>query len=54
MRAAIELFEEQELALDWLSSPLPILGGESPLHYSLKNEQEVLDLIGRLRHGEFS
>ena len=54
IQAAIELFEEEELAFDWLSSPLAIFSGESPLLHSLKNVQDVLDLIGRIKRGEFS
>ena len=53
VQASRELFESQDLAFDWLSSPLPPLNGESPLSYCRKNEQEVLSLIERIKYGEF-
>ena len=53
VQAAKELFESQDLAFDWLSSPLPALGGEPPLIYSRKNEQKVLSVIERIKYGEF-
>ncbi len=54
IHAAIELFEEEELAFEWLSSPLAIFSGKSPLLHSLKNLQDVLDLIERIKRGEFN
>ena len=53
VRSAIELFENQDLAFDWLSSPLQVLNGESPSSYSRKNEQKVLSVIERIKYGEF-
>ena len=43
-------------ARQWMSSPLPILGDETPLrHCSTEvGAREVEQLIGRLRHGVFS
>lgn len=43
-------------AISWLKTPLPILGGESPLEHAGTElgARDVEDLIGRLRHGVFS
>lgn len=43
-------------AQQWMSTPLPILGDETPLqHCSTEvGAREVEQLIGRLRHGVFS
>jgi putative toxin-antitoxin system antitoxin component (TIGR02293 family) len=54
---AIELFEgDSDAALEWMSTPLPALGGSTPndvLKAEL-GEREVVNLIGRIEHGVYS
>ena len=47
---------DEDAALRWLKSPLPILGGESPLDHSRTETggREVELLIGRIEHGVYS
>jgi putative toxin-antitoxin system antitoxin component (TIGR02293 family) len=49
-------YGDDAAAISWLKTPLPILGGDSPLaHASTElGARDVEDLIGRLRHGVFS
>lgn len=52
--AAIELFEgDSDRAELWLSTPLPAIGNEIPIHYvdTPERAQQILDIIGRLEHG---
>lgn len=55
--AAFLLMEgDEKAAIQWVKSPLGILGNESPLQHSDTEigAREVEDLIGRIRHGVFS
>ncbi len=53
---AVEVFEDQRAALDWLKSPNAALGGTSPL--SLLDTDlgcvAVLGALGRIEHGVFA
>lgn len=54
---AINLMDgDQEEAVQWLKTPLEILGNETPLKHANTElgARDVEDLIGRLRHGVFS
>jgi putative toxin-antitoxin system antitoxin component (TIGR02293 family) len=54
---ALELMNgDNDAALNWLRTSLPILGGESPLKHAQTEigARDVEDLIGRLQHGVFS
>jgi len=48
--------DDGEAALRWLKTPLPILGGESPLAHARTEAggREVELLIGRIEHGVYS
>lgn len=55
--AACLLMEgDEQAAIQWMKSPLLILGNETPLQHSdtEMGAREVEDLIGRIRHGVFS
>lgn len=54
--AALELMEgDYEAAQNWLDATRDILGGLSPRVYAQKyGEEDVIELIGRLRHCSFS
>lgn len=55
--AAIAMMHgDQNAALNWLRTPLDILGNETPLMRASTElgARDVEDLIGRLRHGVFS
>lgn len=55
--AAFLLMEgDEQAAIQWVKSPLVILGNETPLQHSdtEMGAREVEDLIGRIRHGVFS
>jgi uncharacterized protein (DUF2384 family) len=55
---AVEVFGKEELAADWLRTPLPILNGCSPEQYALSQDvakrREVLVILGRIDYGMFS
>jgi hypothetical protein len=46
--AAINLFGDTALALNWLSKPVQALGGKRPLDAHI---EEALALLGKLAHG---
>jgi putative toxin-antitoxin system antitoxin component (TIGR02293 family) len=54
---ALELFEgDRDAAVEWMFSPQPALGGETPIDIS-KTElgsREVENLAGRIEHGVYS
>lgn len=56
MGSALGVFGADEQAFEWLGSPVSILNYQSPLAAVLNDdrEQDVLDLLGRIKHGVFS
>lgn len=48
MEAAIRLFNEEVVAIQWLQRPLRALGQKRPIDVDVDT---ALDLIGRLEHG---
>ena len=53
---AKNIFGSEEKALKWLETPLPMLGGKTPLE-CVKTERgakEAEDVLGRIAHGIFS
>ncbi len=50
---ATELVGDDESAATWLRTPVPALGGETPLDHAAteRGTRNVLRLIGRLEHG---
>jgi uncharacterized protein (DUF2384 family) len=55
---AAEVFGKQDLAAEWLNTPLPILDGCTPEQYALSQDlekrREVLVILGRIDYGMFS
>lgn len=54
---ALELFEgDRDAAVKWMFSPLPALGGETPIDISRTDlgSREVENLAGRIEHGVYS
>ena len=55
---AVEVFGKEDLAADWLRTPLPILEGCSPEQYAISQDEakrrEVLVILGRIEYGIFS
>jgi putative toxin-antitoxin system antitoxin component (TIGR02293 family) len=54
---ALELFEgDRDAAVEWMFSPLPALGGETPIGISRTElgSREVENLAGRIEHGVYS
>jgi uncharacterized protein (DUF2384 family) len=55
---AVEVFGNEELAAEWLRTPLPILDGCAPEQYALSQDlakrREVLIILGRIDYGIFS
>jgi uncharacterized protein (DUF2384 family) len=55
---AVEIFGKDELAAEWLRTPLPILDGCTPEQYALSEDiakrREVLIILGRIDYGMFS
>lgn len=56
MHRAIEVFEDQATALDWLKQPNQALGHASPLSLldTDLGAETVLDTLGRIEHGVFA
>jgi putative toxin-antitoxin system antitoxin component (TIGR02293 family) len=56
MHRAIEVFEDQAAALDWLKHPNQVLGHASPLSLldTDLGAESVLDTLGRIEHGVFA
>ena len=56
MGKAIEVFEGEEAARAWMSSPQYGLDGETPLDYATTElgAQEVRNLLGRIDHSVYS
>jgi putative toxin-antitoxin system antitoxin component (TIGR02293 family) len=55
IQRAVEVFEGEKAALDWLQSPNSALGGCSPIS-TLNTEVgklEVANTLGRIEHGVF-
>ena len=55
---ALEVFGSEELAREWMQTPLPILNQCTPEQYAVSNDQakqrEVLRILGRIDYGLFS
>ena len=55
---AVEVFGTEDLAREWMRTPLAMLGRRTPLQYSKskdKNKQrEVLAILGRIDYGMLS
>jgi uncharacterized protein (DUF2384 family) len=55
---AVEVFGGEDLAAEWLRTPLPILHGCTPeqcaLSEDLGKRREVLVILGRIDYGMFS
>ena len=55
---AVEIFDGEELAHEWMNHPLPILGDHTPLEYAqsgeVEKQREVLTILARLDYGMFS
>ncbi len=46
-----EVFGRTDTAMHWLTTPLPNLGGDSPLRAVLRGDRlAVLDILGRMQH----
>jgi len=53
-KSLLVLFEEEEIALRWLTSPKPQLCDVTPLSLLEKDKQAVSDLIYTIKTGDFS
>ena len=55
---ALEIFEGEELAREWMNYPLPILADHTPQEYTdsgdAEKQREVLTILARLDYGMFS
>ncbi len=54
---ALELFEgDRDAASEWMLSPLPALGGETPIDIARTEAgaRQVENLVGRIEHGVYS
>jgi putative toxin-antitoxin system antitoxin component (TIGR02293 family) len=54
---ALELFDgDRDAASEWMISPLPALGGETPIDTARTEfgALQVENLVGRLEHGVYS
>jgi uncharacterized protein (DUF2384 family) len=55
---AVEIFDGEELAHEWMNNPLPILDHNTPQQYAdsgdADKQREVLTVLARLDYGMFS
>ena len=55
---AVEVFGSDQLAGDWMRTPLPILNQCTPEQYALSGDadkqREVLTILGRIDYGLYS
>jgi uncharacterized protein (DUF2384 family) len=55
---AVEIFDGEELAREWMNNPLPILDNHTPQQYADsadgEKQREVLTVLARLDYGMFS
>jgi putative toxin-antitoxin system antitoxin component (TIGR02293 family) len=54
---ALELFDgDRDAALRWMQTPLPALGGETPIHIARTElgARQAENLVGRIEHGAYS
>jgi putative toxin-antitoxin system antitoxin component (TIGR02293 family) len=56
IKRAVEVFEDERAAMNWLNTPNKALGGSSPLSLSAteSGSQAVMSTLGRIKHGVFS
>ena len=56
MKQALGIFGSKEKARKWFWTPLPALGGKTPLECAETEDgaQKVEDMLGRIAHGVFS
>ena len=55
VKAVEECFGNPKSAVEWLTSPKRMLGGDTPLEHACTHEgaTDVIDFIGRIEHGIF-
>jgi uncharacterized protein (DUF2384 family) len=55
---AVEIFDGEELAHEWMNNPLPILDHNTPQQYTdsgdADKQRQVLTILARLDYGMFS
>ena len=53
---AVQVWESQELALEWLNAPVVALGGEYPrnLFDTFEGRRWVSQVLNKIEHGDFS
>jgi uncharacterized protein (DUF2384 family) len=55
---ALEIFEGEDLAREWMDNPLPILDHHTPRQYAesgnADKQRQVLTILARLDYGMFS
>lgn len=55
---AVEIFDGEELAREWMNNSLPVLDQHTPQQYAdsgdAKKQRQVLTLLARLDYGMFS
>lgn len=56
LRQAEDVWESQEMAIQWLNSPVPALAGEKPLNLfdTFEGRRWVSQVLNKIEHGEFS
>lgn len=54
--AVLELFEEEDFAIEWMTSPIPVLSGKMPIEFagSLEEAGRVMRALGAMKYGEFA
>ena len=55
-KRSLEVFESQSAAEYWLSSPVLVLGGKTPLEVlqTPGGEAKILTILGRIEYGVYS
>jgi hypothetical protein len=53
---AVSVFKDEEIAIEWLTSPLLILDGHCPMEFDSTPErrEKIINILSRIEHGNYS
>ena len=56
LQLAVDVWESHELAIQWLDSSVPALGGERPINLfdTFEGRRWVAQVLSKIEHGDFS
>jgi putative toxin-antitoxin system antitoxin component (TIGR02293 family) len=56
LKQAVDVWESRDMAIEWLKSSVPALGGEKPINLfdTFEGRRWVAQVLNKIEHGEFS